>query len=184
MLRVVVLTPMWVIAICTSLLAQSKTVPPSAQVAELRIPEVEGVKLNRQRCKLPQGLEGDLNVLIVCFSCDQQNLVDEWIAKVAAKERPSEELRCYEAILIDPTPAFIQSTITNGMRDGITDEAARDRTITFFTNKKRFLGTLGLKGEKVVHVLLVNDKGIVKWKCSGSPTKQTVEQLYEKIDAK
>jgi hypothetical protein len=142
------------------------------------------MKLNRQKCKLPDGLEGDLNVLVVCFSCDQQNLVDEWINVVAAKERSTEELKCYETILIGPTPFFIQSTITNGMRDVIQDETVRDRTLTFFTNKKRFLDALGLKGENLVHVLLVNDKGVVKWKGSGSPTKQLVEQLDEAIDAK
>jgi hypothetical protein len=129
-------------------------------------------------------LEGDLNVLIVCFSCDQQDLVDKWISQVSSKERRADELRCYEAILIGPTPGFIQKTITNGMRDVIKDEAIRDRTLTFFTNKKRFLDSLGLKGENGVHVLLVNDKGVVKWKCSGSPTKQLVEKLNEAIDAK
>lgn len=62
--------------------------------------------------------------------------------------------------------------VNEGMRAGIPDPTARERTITLYLDKPAFRETLDLPTEDDVYVLLVNRRGEVLWRAQGAFTPE------------
>jgi hypothetical protein len=57
--------------------------------------------------------------------------------------------------------------INRGMRGGIDDRGARERTITLYLDKEPFKRALGIAVEREIHVLVVDRGGRVLWRTAG-----------------
>ena len=66
-----------------------------------------------------------------------------------------------------------QGFINSGMRGGIPDRLARERTITLYLDKDRFRQALDMPDEDHIYVLLLDQDGHVLWRERGvfSPDK-------------
>lgn len=57
--------------------------------------------------------------------------------------------------------------IDTGMRRGIPDRKARERTITLYLEKKPFLDSLLITDQKKIYAFLVDRQGKVQWRSEG-----------------
>jgi hypothetical protein len=137
------------------------------------LPTVTARNLQRSRVTFPDDLEGERNVLLIAFQQWQQRSIDTWLPFVKQLESDHEALYYYELPVIQSLNPLARLFINEGMRAGIPDSTARERTITLYLDKPAFRQALGLPDEEDIYVLLVDRDGRVLWRTTGefSPEK-------------
>ena len=134
----------------------------------VKFPAVSGFNLNRQELEFPRDFRGALNLLFVPFLQFQQTIVNTWIPFADQLESSFPELAYYELPTINELPALSRTFINEGMRAGIPNARARERTITLYIDMARFMRALGIASKDEVHVLLVDRQGGILWRTTGS----------------
>ena len=145
-------------------------------------PTVSGENLSGRAMTLPRDFGGRVNLVLVAFERDQQGVVDTWLPHAArlAASRPG--LRYYELPTIKRRYAVMRPVIAGGMRSGVTDRAARDATITLYTNVDDFRAALGLPDARTVYALLLDADGVVRWRGRGAYDEPQGAALAAAVD--
>lgn len=130
-------------------------------------PPVTATNLEKRELSLPADFEGDRNLLLVAFEREQQKNVDTWLREMKRFEELDPSFRYYELPTIERTNAFVRWFIDGGMRRGIPDQKARERTITLYLDKKPFCDALLITDQKKIYAFLVDRAGNVLWKSEG-----------------
>jgi len=148
-----------------------------------KFPTVSGFNLNRQELELPRDFLGDLNLLFVPFLQYQQTIVNTWIPLADKLESSYPELAYYELPTINELPALSRTFINEGMRAGIPNAKARERTVTLYIDLEKFMRALSIPTKDEVHVLLVDRQGSILWRTTGSFDEAKGSALAEAIVA-
>jgi hypothetical protein len=143
----------------------------------MQFPSVTGSNLQRRKLDLPEGFEGELNLVLIAFQQWQQSQVDTWIPFAKQLEEAHPGLRYYELPTIQRLNALARTFINEGMRAGIPDPVARERTITLYVDKNAFKQALQLSREDDIYVLLLDREGRVLWRAEGILTQEKGESL-------
>ena len=147
----------------------------------MRMPAVSGSNLQRERLNLPEDLEGEWNLVLIAFQQWHQRQVDTWIPFVRRMEETYPAVRYYELPTIQRLNALARTFINEGMRAGIPDPVARERTITLYVDKGAFRAALDLPDEDNIYVLLLDRQGRVLWRAEGAFTPDKGESLAEAL---
>ncbi len=151
--------------------------------AGLLFPTISGNNLSGKRMTLPGDFDGRLNIVIVAFFREQQSLVDTWTPVVNELRKKHQDLRAYELPTISRGYVWMKWIIATGMRSGIKDSDTRDHTVTLYTDTKKFRRELDLPTDQTIYVLLLDSKGVVRWKIDGSMTDAGAKSLMEKVES-
>lgn len=146
---------------------------------EPHFPIVSGFNLNREEFELPRDFEGDFNLIIVAFKQYQQQLVDTWIPTAQSLEAAVSGFVYYELPTIYEMPVLSRTFINEGMRAGIPDQTARERTITLYLDKTAFKSALGIINEDDIYLFLVNREGDILWRTNGSYSQTKADDLLD-----
>mgnify|MGYP001829155217 CR=1 FL=1 len=144
-------------------------------------PTVSGFNLDRQEFVFPGDLAGELNILFIPFLQQQQAVVNTWIPFAQESEAAFPGVVYYELPTIEEMPALSRLFVNEGMRAGIPDPTARERTITLYIDTQRFREALDIPGKNEVHVLLVDREGEILWRTSGSFSEEKGQELLDAI---
>jgi hypothetical protein len=128
-----------------------------------RFPTVVGTNLEGASVRLPDGLDGQLNLLLVAFRQVQQADVDTWVPYTDALEGRRPDVRAYELPVLAAAYRLARPFIDGGMRAAIPDPAVRARTITLYLDNGAFRAALGVPDEDRIHVRLVDRSGATHW---------------------
>jgi len=150
---------------------------------EVHFPTVSGFNLNRQEFTFPQDLAGELNILFVPFLQRQQLVVNTWIPFAQETEAAFPGVVYYELPTIDEMPSLSRMFVNEGMRAGIPDQTARERTVTLYIDTGRFMEATDITGKDAVHIMLVNRSGDILWRTTGRFDETKGESLLEAIEA-
>ena len=150
----------------------------------MRFPIVAGANLLRRKVTLPADLEGELNILLIAFQRWQQSVIDTWVPFARQLEETNEGVSYYELPVIQRMNVLARTFINEGMRAGIPDQVARERTITLYVDKVAFRQALELPHEDDIYILLVDRQGNILWKGEGGFTAEQGESLAEAIRSK
>ncbi len=139
----------------------------------IHFPIVSGFNLERQEFEFPRNFAGELNLLFVPFQQRQQLTVNTWIPFAQELEFAFPGVVYYELPTIDEMPMLSRTFINEGMRAGIPDSKARQRTITLYINTQEFMQAVNIPDKGDVHILLVDRMGNILWRTTGdfSPAK-------------
>ena len=148
----------------------------------MRFPQVRGSNLSRRKLTLPDDLGGELNLVLVPFQQWQQSIVDTWIPFAKQLEQRFPGVRYYELPTIRKMNRFARTFINEGMRAGILDPLARERTVTLYLDKRNFRHALDIPHEESVYAFLVDRKGGIYWRSEGTFSAQKGKALVEAID--
>jgi hypothetical protein len=144
---------------------------PSAALPEKSagafFPSVKASNLEKRDFNLPADFEGERNLLLVAFEREQQKDVDTWLREMKRFEELDPGFHYYELPTIQRPNALMRWFIDSGMRRGIPDRKARERTITLYLEKKPFLDSLHITDHKKIYALLVDREGKVLWRSEG-----------------
>jgi hypothetical protein len=145
-------------------------------------PTIEASNLEGEKVLLPQDLEGTLNVVIIAFQRQQQLLVDTWIPFLEELTHKTPGLAFYELPTIRSGIPFLRFIVDSGMRAGIPDKQARERTITIYTKKKQFRQKLDIPNEDNIFIFLMKKDGHILWRSEGEFTIQKGIELEKAIN--
>ena len=148
----------------------------------VQFPTVSGFNLNRQEFEFPRDFGRDLNLLFVPFLQPQQFIVNTWMPLANELEAIFPELAYYELPTIDTLPALSRTFINEGMRAGIPNAKARERTITLYIDTARFMRAIGIPTKNDVHILLVDRRGGILWRTTGSFDESKGRELVKAIE--
>ena len=132
-----------------------------------RFPTVVGTNLAGASVRLPDQLEGRLNVLLIAFRQVQQADVDTWSPYTDALEARRPDVRAYELPVLSVAYRLARPFIDGGMRAAIPDPKVRNRTITLYLDKGAFRAALAVPTEDRIHVRLVDRSGATHWRTDG-----------------
>ena len=162
-----------------------KIAPSKSKLLILRqdahFPVVSGYNLNRQEFVFPQDFGGDYNLVIVPFQQYQQQIVNTWIPFAQEIEASFPGFIYYELPTIYEMPVLSRTFINEGMRAGIPDQTARERTITLYLNKDTFKSALGIYSEDDIYLFMVNREGEILWRTTGEYTDSKAQDLIQFI---
>lgn len=159
------------------------TTRPTA--TEHEFPQVTGSNLEREEVVLPRDLVGAVNLLLIAFQRHHQDWIDQWLPLAKRLEADGQGLAYYELPTLDSYNAPSRMWINEGMRAGIPDPVARERTITLFLeNKEEFLRALDIESQETIHALLVTREGEILWRAEGLPTDEAVDSLLARLEAR
>jgi hypothetical protein len=147
----------------------------------MQFPNVSGSNLQRTKLTLPQDFQGERNLVFVAFEQWHQTQVDTWIPLARQLEAAHPGLLYYELPTIQRLNVLARTFVNEGMRAGIPDPVARERTITLYLDKRAFRQALQLPGEESIYVLLLDRQGRVLWRAEGAFTPDKGESLASVI---
>ena len=130
-------------------------------------PAVKASNLEKRELSLPADFEGERNLLLVAFEREQQKDVDTWLREMKRFEESDPGFLYYELPTIQRPVALARWFIDSGMRRGIPDRKARERTITLYLDKKPFCDALLITDQKKIYALLVDRAGKILWRSEG-----------------
>ncbi|MCB2212574.1 hypothetical protein KQI52_10720 [bacterium] len=137
----------------------------------LLFPTVIGKNLHGDRFTLPEGFTGSINIVLVAFQREQQPEVDTWLPLVKELEAETPELvRYWELPTISSGYKWMSFIIDNGMRSGIPDSTARERTITLYIDRSPMLEALEIPNTEEIEVYVLDANGYVRWRDRGPRT--------------
>jgi len=147
-------------------------------------PTVTSENLEGKMLTLPRDFGGARNVVFVAFLRKQQDDVDTWVpfVKQALGRHPGNDY--YEIPTIKRMVAPMRWMINRGMKGGIDDRSARDRTVTLYIDKDPFKKALGIAGEDAIQVLVVDRAGQVLWRTTGTFSVEKGKELEAALAAR
>ena len=148
---------------------------------DVHFPSVSGTNLDRQELEFPRDFGGELNLLFVPFLQEQQTVVNTWIPFAETLEAETPGLVYYELPTIHRMPVVSRTFINEGMRAGIPDPKARERTVTLYIDLDEFMQATEIAGKENVHTMLVNRKGEILWRTVGPYDEMQGDQLREVV---
>ncbi len=146
-------------------------------------PSLRSETLEKQAVQLPQDFQGERNLLFIAFERKQQKDIDTWLAQMKRYEDLDKGFRYYEIPTIDKMNPFMRWFINTGMRNGIPDKKARERTITLYIDKEPFKKSLQISDEKKIYAMVVDRSGKVLWRATGpydEANGKSLQQFLEK----
>ncbi len=138
--------------------------------------------LEKQAVQLPQDFQGERNLLLIAFQREQQKDTDTWLAQMKRYEDIDKEFRYYEIPTIEKMNPFMRWFINTGMRHGIPDKKARERTITLYIEKEPFENSLRITDEKKIYAIVVDRSGNVLWRATGPYDEIKGKRLEEFLE--
>ena len=139
-------------------------------------PILSGKNLYGTEYNIPDDLEGKKKLLLVAFKQEQQEQVNTWLDAVKDIETAHKDFRYYELPVIYEGSAPFRFWVNNGMRSGIQDPTARERTITVYTDRDKFWAITNTS-EDNIYAFLVDDSGEIIWRTEGVATPDHISDL-------
>lgn len=144
-------------------------------------PTYTAPNLSGEEVRIPAGLSGERNLLLVAFKREQQKNLDTWLKAMPAIVAKYPKLSYYEFPVIERPNKMVRFFIDNGMRGGISDKAQRARTVTLYIEKKPFKQSLGITSEDTTYTYLVDKSGKILWQESGDFTPAKGQALSDAL---
>ena len=150
----------------------------------MTFPTVTGSNLLREKQCLPQDFKGRFNLVFIAFQQWQQMEVDSWMPTASELEAQFTGLLYYELPTLDKRDFLYRFFLNEGMRAGIPNAKARQRTITLYLNKTAFRRTQKMPEEQHIYIFLLDQQGNEFFRARGSyqPEHETaLRELLTKL---
>ena len=145
-------------------------------------PSVRGRNLNRKKIKLPEELKGKMNLLLLAFFQNQQKTIDSWLNFASELEEKFNGLQYYEIPVIYKMNILNQLLLNESMRTSIKEKKIREKTITLYLEKSKFLDALKFDDENDTYTILIDKNGKILWKERGIYDSNKGKELIEYIE--
>ncbi len=145
-----------------------------------KFPFLSGINLEGKKFDLPQDLDGEFRIVALGFEREHQEAINTWIKVADDIVKNNPKIKFYEVPLIYELGGVSRAWINNGMRLGIQDKIARQRTITVYTNRDKFFEIMAMKGDRI-YVLLLDKNGKILWRTEGLANEKNIDSLQKTL---
>ncbi len=162
---------------CGSTAVRGKPFNPAAPT----FPRVTGDNLNGRHFEIPSQLDAPFNILLVAFYQRQQDDVNTWLDTAREMAAAHANVEYYELPTMNSGWGLVRAWIDGGMRSGIPDSGARDRTITLYTDTGKLRELTGIDSPERIWVGVVDREGRVYWSARGRATEESLRELRKAV---
>lgn len=162
-------------------LAAALLLSPGASVAG-QFPPLQSETLNQVKVSLPADFGGRRNILLIAYKQWQQSEVNTWLPFLNAAKAGNPNVRFFELPTIGSGMGFMRGFIDGGMRNGISDSATRDITITLYTDVGALQRALGVSGNASIHAVVIDETGRVLTAVSGPYSEANAAKIEAALD--
>lgn len=159
----------------SSCIGSGENTPITMQGANI-FPTLKGIDLHGKDRVVPRDLQGEWRLVTIAFEREQQKDVDTWIKALPEFEKVRSDLRYYELPVIYEMTSAGRFWVNNGMRSGVTEDAARERTITIYTDREAFFAHMKMKQDRI-STLVLNAQGEIIWRHDGIADEEARTRL-------
>lgn len=160
---------------------RSSVTPPAAGLG--KFPAVEATSLDHAQLNLPQNFAGQLNLVIISFAREQQQVVDTWLPAAQQIQATHNNFRYYELPTTARENLLYRWWFNSALRSNTTDKDLRSRILTTYVNKHEFRNSLHISNERHVVEVLVDQTGRVLWRADGPYTEANKAELLSAVTA-
>ncbi len=146
-------------------------------------PPITSYALDKQKIALPEGLEGDSNLLLLSFAPNQANQLESWTAVSQALEHTNIGFRAYRVPVAEKENAIFRWWENASLRSAETDPELWHWVVPIYVDKQPLRAQLGIADEKSVVALLVNKNGQLLWRATGASTAESRASLIAAANA-
>jgi len=142
---------------------------PYAQVSPPpALPQVTAYALDRVKVTLPAAFVTPLNVLILFFQRDQEEVVNGWLPVVNRRSTP--QIQTWLLPISQRENGLYRWWLNASLRGTQAASLPRRYTVPLYVDKRPFLGALQISSEHEVVLLLTDRAGRVLWRADGPLT--------------
>ncbi len=149
----------------------------SAEDNLLKFPILTGTNLELREQAIPADLNGELQLIVVAYTVDQQPAVEAWLPHLEDLNADYPDLAGYYVPILPKDTADSALFIIGGMALSASGEKDRQRTIVVFTDVDAFNDVLELDGIDEIRLFLINAASDVIWAENGEFTPEKLTDL-------
>lgn len=139
------------------------------------MPSVEGETLAGERVRLPQDLApqaggagvGRTAVLIVGFGREASGAARDWGQRLAADAASLPDTTYFEMPVVAGVPRLLRGSVLRLM-SGSVSERGRHHFLPITEQEAAWRALVGFQDAAVPYILVVDDRGAVRWRASGA----------------
>jgi hypothetical protein len=139
---------------------------PQSSKASPALPPVTAYALDKAKVTLPTDFAAPLNLLILSFQRDQQPAVDTWV-RVLPQSGP---VQTWILPISPQENGLYRWWLNASLRGSLSPWQPRRYTVPLYVNKVKFLGSLEVRSEQEIVLLLTDKTGHVVWRTAGPVT--------------
>ncbi len=143
-----------------------------------KFPELESESLSGKQIKIPDDLEGEINLISVAFVREAQAMLDSWVEPF---QEMCEGKSAYELPMIDGYFWKIFSGfIDEGMKTGIPARK-HDYVVTYYGDTSNFREKLEMDDKNLGYVFLLNKEGEIIWSGKGFADEEGLDEMAKHL---
>lgn len=163
------------------LLLAGVLVPPGAARAQGTFPQLTAYNLNKQKVKLPGGMEGATDLLLVSFEPEQQKDVSSWLDAAQALQHTNFQFRYYQLPVEGRENFIFRWWDTSSLRSNQNDPQSWPWIVPLFVSPQKLIRELDIPNTRQMVALLVNRQGRILWRASGPMTPELRAKLMAAV---
>lgn len=146
-------------------------------------PKLTAYSLDKQKITLPEGLQGQFDLLLISFEPEQQKEMDSWLPAAQAIQHSNFQFRYYQLPVSGRENFVFRWWQTSSLRSDDNDPVTWHWIVPLFIDRQKFLHDLQIPDQKHVVALLVDRQGQVLWRASGPMTQDKRTSLAAAVAA-
>ena len=146
------------------------------------MPALKGEFLTGRQALLPGVASGRVALLALGFTYDSRFAVEAWIGRFRKDFGDNPQVTFYEIPMIGGMARLGKWFIDSGMRRG-TPKQDHENVITVYGGTDPWKQRLGVQSPDAAYLILLDQRGIVRWRHSGGLDEEAYKKLSSQVSA-
>ena len=144
------------------------------------MPVLKGEFLTGRPAVLPEAASGRVALLALGFTYDSRFAVEAWVGRFRKDFGDNPQITFYEVPMIGGMARLGKWFIDSGMRRG-TPKNDHENVITVYGGTDLWKQRLGFQSPNAAYLLLVDQRGVVRWRHSGQFDQEAYDQMASQV---
>jgi hypothetical protein len=144
-------------------------------IVKSMFPTIKAKTLAGNDISFPEDTKGKKTLIVIAFEQIAQPQADSWTIEVLNTFK-NKEINYYEVPMLEIGYTFIRGAIDGGMKRGV-DSRLHDNVATYYGPLGGYKSTLQTEDSSILHVFLLDEKGVVIYTTNGAITDQKFAQV-------
>ena len=146
------------------------------------LPALKGESLSGRQTALPDAAAGRVALLALGFTYNSRFAVEAWIGRFRKDFGEKRQVIFFEIPMIGGMARLGKWFIDGGMRRG-TPKADYENVITVYGGTDPWKQRLGFQSPDAAYLILLDQRGIVRWRHNGAFDEESYRSLSEQVTA-
>jgi len=146
------------------------------------MPVLKGEFLTGRPAVLPDAASGRVALLALGFTYDSRFAVEAWVGRFRKDFGDNPQVTFYEVPMIGGMARLGKWFIDSGMRRG-TPKKDQENVITVYGGTDSWKQRLGFQSPDAAYMLLVDQRGVVRWRHSGQFDEKAYYEMSIRVAA-